>query len=186
MEKFEKIFKELIMIEKGYVNHPQDPGGETMYGITIQVARNHGYYGNMEDLTLNEAKNIYKIDYYNKYNFDLIKNSKISGELFEFTVNSGRGNLATKILQRSYNILNKNSYLIEDGKLGHKTAKAINFYKYYKSLYKIMNIFQGLFYISLAEQDKETIEGLNSHEYIPGSPRNKTFIRGWIDKRVQV
>ena len=33
--------------EGGYVNDPRDPGSATRYGVTEQVARDHGYHGDM-------------------------------------------------------------------------------------------------------------------------------------------
>ena len=34
----------IIEIEGGYVNDPNDSGGETNYGVTEKVARDNGYY----------------------------------------------------------------------------------------------------------------------------------------------
>jgi lysozyme family protein len=186
MANFQKAFKNLIIIEGGYVNNPHDPGGKTTYGITETVARDFGYTGKMEDLPLKLAEEIYMKQYWSPYKFDLIKNSKIAGELFEFTVNTGNGKLASKILQRSYNLLNKNIFLEEDGIIGPHTANTVNSYKFYKSLFKVMNIFQGQFYIALAENDSELMDNLKKHVQTSGHEKRKTFIRGWLDKRVSI
>jgi lysozyme family protein len=186
MANFDKIFNDLIIIEGGYSNHPMDRGGETKYGITKDVARENGYYGDMRNLSLEEARDIYNERFFKFYGFDTIQNTKIAGELFEFTVNTGRGASAVRFLQRAYNLLNKNITLIEDGKLGPKTAQTINSYKFYKSLYKVLNIFQGMYYIFLAENDVTAKEDLLLHKERHGSDRMKTFIRGWIDKRVTI
>ena len=186
MANFEKSFRELILIEGGYVNNPYDPGGKTMYGITEVVARDFGFNGEMEDLPLGIAEDIYKEQYWSPYKFDLIKNSKIATELFEFTVNTGDGRLASKILQRSYNLLNKNIQLEEDGHIGPHTSNTVNTYKFYKSLFKVMNIFQGQFYIALAEADSSTLKEMRNHKATIGSTDRKTFIRGWIDRRVSI
>lgn len=186
MANFEKIFNDLIIIEGGYSNHPDDRGGRTMYGITEEVAREAGYAGKMEELSLELARSIYKTKYFENYGFGKIQNTKIAGELFEFTVNTGRGKLAVMFLQRAYNLLNKNINLVEDGQLGDKTANTINSYKFYKSLFKVLNIFQGMYYISIAEDDMVAKEFLLNHKNTNGSEKNKTFIRGWIDKRVSI
>lgn len=44
------ILSSIFALEGGYVNDPADPGGETNHGITIAVARKHGYIGKMRDL----------------------------------------------------------------------------------------------------------------------------------------
>ena len=46
--------------EGGYSNrNPEDdPGGETMWGVTARVAREDGYTGPMRDLPLERAKSI--------------------------------------------------------------------------------------------------------------------------------
>ena len=50
--EFDDAFTALELIEGGYSNDPQDPGGETMYGITARLARAYGYTGAMRDLPL--------------------------------------------------------------------------------------------------------------------------------------
>lgn len=44
------ILAGIFALEGGYVNDPVDPGGETNHGITVEVARKHGYTGRMRDL----------------------------------------------------------------------------------------------------------------------------------------
>lgn len=40
-----EIIDEIIRVEGGYVNDPADSGGETNFGVTVAVARAHGYTG---------------------------------------------------------------------------------------------------------------------------------------------
>jgi lysozyme family protein len=57
----ERLIEELLEREGGYVNHPNDRGGPTIYGITQAVARAHGYQGPMRSLPREEeAVAIYK------------------------------------------------------------------------------------------------------------------------------
>ena len=186
MASFNKIFEDILLIEGGYSDHPHDSGGKTAYGITEATARRHGYNGNMRDLPLNEAKYIYEHFFFNNYGFDKIQNTKIASELFDFTINTGRNRTAVEFLQRSFNLLNKNIHLVEDGILGDNTAHTINNYKYYKSLYRVQNILQGAYYIAITEDDKDMKADLVDHTYTAGSIKNKTFFRGWIDNRVSV
>ncbi len=44
------ILAAVFALEGGYVNHPNDPGGETNHGITAGVARQAGYTGKMIEL----------------------------------------------------------------------------------------------------------------------------------------
>ena len=49
-----------------------------------------------------------------------------------------------------------------------------------------MNIFQGMYYIALAENDEILKDNIIYHQTVDGSKRFKTFVRGWIDKRVNI
>ena len=182
-ENFEFALKEVLGIEGGFVNDKNDRGGKTNFGITEATAKKFGY--SPEELTPEIAKEIYYKEYWKKYNLDLIQDKNIAKEIFEFGVNSGMKR-AIKTLQRSYNALNINGILLEDGILGNHTATAINNYKYKNSLLKMQNIIQGMFYLILAEGDKEGLHRFDNHKEVGGNPENKHFIRGWINKRVEL
>ena len=53
-----RVIDAILRAEGGYVNDPQDKGGETNYGITVAVARANGYTGPMRDLTVAVARDI--------------------------------------------------------------------------------------------------------------------------------
>jgi hypothetical protein len=57
------ILAAVVAVEGGYVNDPVDPGGETNWGITVAVARQNGFTGDMRDLTQSQAKDIYRRQY---------------------------------------------------------------------------------------------------------------------------
>lgn len=61
---FDSAFKTVVGHEGRYVNNPADPGGETKYGIAKK------YYPDLDikKLTLDQAKQIYKKDFWDKYN----------------------------------------------------------------------------------------------------------------------
>lgn len=61
---FDEAFHKLLGHEGGYVDHPDDPGGETNWGITVKVARLNGYTGPMKDMPVDVAKAIYRKDYW--------------------------------------------------------------------------------------------------------------------------
>lgn len=81
---FQTYFDRLLGYEGNYVNDPNDPGGETKWGISKRA------YPNLiiKELTREDAYNIYKRDFWNKLELDKLSNS-ITFQLFDFAVNSG-------------------------------------------------------------------------------------------------
>lgn len=59
-EDFDNAFDTLLGHEGEYSDYPGDPGGQTMWGITIAVARAEGYVGAMRSLPVEKAKEIYR------------------------------------------------------------------------------------------------------------------------------
>lgn len=55
-------------VEGGYVNDPQDPGGETKYGISKRAYPNE----DIKNLTLDRAKELYLRDYWDKAGCDAL------------------------------------------------------------------------------------------------------------------
>lgn len=115
MSNFDQAFVELLGNEGGYSNDPNDPGGETNWGITIAVARENGYIGPMKDMDQSVAKAIYV----KKYWLDAFEQLPypIAFQVFDAAVNSGVGQ-AVRWLQRSVGAA-------DDGKLGPVTLQAI-------------------------------------------------------------
>lgn len=146
---FNKAFEETIGHEGGYVNDPDDPGGETNFGISKKSYPNV----NIKELTVPLAKEIYYKDFWQKQSCNLFEDyDDISIELFDTSVNAGvyRG---AKIFQESLNLSNRNQrdYLdiIIDGSIGPKTISAFRKSKNKKLIYKLMNLLQGELYINL-------------------------------------
>lgn len=84
--------------DPGYVNHPDDPGGETKYGI----AKTFYPHLNIKDLTKNEALVIYEKDYFIRHGINLLPEF-IQLAYFDCCVNQG-GNRASKTLQKAINL----------------------------------------------------------------------------------
>ncbi len=84
---FDQCFAKLIDHEGGYVNNPRDPGGETKYGISKRA------YPALDiaDLTLDDAKGIYKRDYWERAQCDRL-HPDLAFQVFDGAVNSGIGN----------------------------------------------------------------------------------------------
>lgn len=149
-KNFENAFEKLIGLEGGYVNDPDDKGGETKFGIS---KRSYPYV-NIKDLTLEEAQVIYKRDFWDKFKGDLLPFS-VAEELFELSVNVGAFR-ATFILQTTINLLNRNEASYKDvrvdGRFGEKTFESLKLcIKENKEdlIFNLLNILQGAHYIEL-------------------------------------
>ena len=114
---FDEAFTQLLGHEGGYSDHPSDPGGRTMWGITERVARAHGFTGDMRTLTRDEAKRIYRADYWEPVRADELP-PQVRYDVFDGAVNSGVKQ-SVKWLQRAVGVT-------DDGIIGPKTLAAVN------------------------------------------------------------
>jgi len=174
-----KIINGIIDVEGGYVNDPNDSGGETNYGITKKVAIEFGYTGSMKALTQYDAFAIYSDKYWNALRLDDIceVSFDIAEELADTGINMGISR-AGKFIQRSVNVLNnRQKYypdLLVDGAIGDKTIASLIALVELRGLQGInvilsmLNSLQGEFYISLAERRE----------------KDESFIYGWFKNRV--
>lgn len=96
---FTDLFDRLMEHEGGYVNHPNDPGGETMWGVTKRVARAYGYNGPMRTLPKATAQEIANKLYWQAIHGDELDRA-IAWQLVDAAYNHGNSN-AVKFLQRA-------------------------------------------------------------------------------------
>lgn len=120
---FDEAFDLLIGHEGGYVNHPNDPGGETNHGITARVARQAGYTGPMRDLPRETAKTIARNQYWDKVRAEDLPLG-VRFDVFDTGYNSGTAT-AVKLLQRAVGVA-------DDGVFGPKTLAAVRAQKDYQ------------------------------------------------------
>ena len=170
------ILGSVIALEGGYVNDPYDPGGETKYGITKDVALAYGYKGEMKDLPISTAQIIYTDAYVNRphYNLLLDISPAIAHKLVDIGVNAGTGR-SSIWFQKAINSLSNNGQdypkIREDGVIGTNT---INSYKKLlekrgavkgcQLVLKLLDAQQASFYMSLDNLSRYTT--------------------GWIDNRI--
>ena len=109
---FDTAFTTLLGHEGGYVNDPQDPGGETRWGVTVAVARAHGYVGDMRDFPQTAAKHIYRKAYWDSVRADELPPA-LRYAVFDAAVNSGPAQ-GVKWLQRAVGAT-------DDGRIGPQT-----------------------------------------------------------------
>lgn len=112
---FDEAFDRLLGHEGGYSNHPDDPGAETMWGITARVARQNGYLGDMRSLPRATAKTIYRVAYWNQIKADQLP-EVLRFDVFDAAVNSGNRQ-AIRWLQRVVGVA-------DDGVIGQMTLDA--------------------------------------------------------------
>lgn len=120
---FEECLKIVLKHEGGYSDHPKDPGGRTMLGVTQRVYEE--WVGHpvtekiMRGLTVDHVRALYKKKYW-----DVVRGDDLPQGMdlcvFDFAVNAGP-NRAVRYLQR---MVGAN----EDGIIGPKTLSLLSQY----------------------------------------------------------
>jgi len=113
---FDTAFSALIGNEGKYSNDPQDPGGETMWGVTARVAREWGYTGSMQDLPESTARNIAHDSYWYPAHCEDLPDA-IRFDVFDAAYNEGVRE-ALMLIQRTVGVS-------PDGVFGPATAAAV-------------------------------------------------------------
>lgn len=111
MADFNIAIAPVLENEGGYVNNPNDPGGETKYGVSKRQYPNL----DIKNLSLDDAKAIYKKDY---WQFDSVQNQVLANKLLDMCVNMGVAS-AIRLVQTALHVP-------VDGKYGPITEKALN------------------------------------------------------------
>lgn len=170
------VLAAVFSVEGGYVNDPQDPGGETNHGITKTVAVSHGYTGPMKDLTVEQASAIYFKDYIQKPNFyAILQMSPAVGEkLIDAGVNTGTTR-PSLWFQQSLNALNRDgkdyAQIATDGKVGTGTIAA----------YHSLELKRGR--VRACELMIKMLDAQQTNYYM-SLTNLKTYTAGWIDNRI--
>jgi len=111
---FETAIEQVLAHEGGYVNHPNDPGGETKYGISRKA-----YPGlDIKNLTVEEAAEIYRRDFWEPIQGEAIQSQDVAANLLDYAVNAG-----VKRASRTIQLL---TGAAQDGRIGPRTLEAIN------------------------------------------------------------
>lgn len=175
------LISAVIAIEGGYSNDPSDSGGETNFGITIRVARKHGYTGEMRDIPRSIAERIYEESYWYEPGFYDVSTiyQRVGRELFDTGVNCGVGK-ASEFLQMALNALNREQKdyadVLEDGDIGSATLRALAGFKTARGaagelvLLKALNCLQGARYIEMSRMRQ----------------KDERFVYGWLKERVAI
>ena len=118
VDRFSACLKIVLLNEGGWSDHPSDPGGATMYGITLDTYRQTHPGASKSDLraiTMAEVAAIYRTQYWDRVRGDDLP-AGLDLVAFDAAVNSGvyRG---SKWLQSAVGVT-------ADGAIGAKTIKA--------------------------------------------------------------
>ena len=120
-QNFDAALQHVLEDEGGFSNHPKDPGGATMKGVTLDTYRSykknqHLTAEDLKKITNEELRDIYYRRYWNAVKGDDLP-SGVDYCVFDCAVNSGPGR-ATKLLQEVIGVKS-------DGVIGPITLAAI-------------------------------------------------------------
>lgn len=153
-----QVIDDVIRREGGYVDHPNDRGGPTKYGITQKTLDAYSkkydiFCMPVKDLSVDKTRMIYRNEYYPSV---AILASEYQPQVFDMCVNHGP-RTAIKIIQRACQ-----DDLVIDGILGPKTAKAVS-----RSLTnKAIAYARMAFYAKIVANDHTQID----------------FLKGWLNR----
>ena len=162
----------------GYVDHPNDKGGATKYGISYAFVKDTGdielfdtnddYIIDKRDiinLTFEQAVEAYKKYFWDIFDLDSIEDNKKAFLVFDASVNHGiKG--ATKLIQKTLNYCGYS--LAVDGIYGKKTKSALN------------ECNSDEFIRNFQEKRTSLYEAI-----VRKNPTQKVFLAGWL-KRVSL
>lgn len=169
----------IIRLEGGYTNDPNDSGGETNYGITVAVARAHGYTGSMKDMPVSVAQDIYRKKFWDIMLLDEVEaiSPPVAFALFQAGVVMGPPAVGT-MFQRCLDVLNQSGKLYPDIKVdGNVGPMTVATFKEYMArrpdggdvvMVRALNSLFGSHFIELAEARQ----------------KDEDFVYGWLFKRV--
>jgi lysozyme family protein len=158
---FLKCLKVVLRNEGGYVNHPNDPGGETNKGITHYVYNRYRKSRNLPEqsvklISKEEVYDIYYSIYWNPMDLDDIENEELILQVFDFGVNAGI-RTSIKLLQRIIGV-------DDDGYVGKITLTRIKSYE--GDLLAKFTARRKIFYMNLVAK----------------KPELEVFLKGWLNR----
>ena len=179
-DAFDRAIEPVLGREGAFVDNPEDRGGPTIWGVTQATARQYGYLGDMRAMSRDQAKAILRQEYWTGPRLDQVAvlSERIAGELLDTGINMGPA-VPLKWLQRGLNVLNRKGADYPDidvgGGIGKGTLaalagliKARGLVRAERVLLIVLNAFQGVRYVELAEARQA----------------DETFELGWLEQRV--
>jgi lysozyme family protein len=133
MASFEAALQRTLLNEGGYVNDPDDPGGETYRGVARRIFSTWDGWPIVDGLKLqpgfplsmdrhqelqSKIRDFYRSNFWDRVQGDQITNEHVAFSIFDFAVNTGVGTSST-LTQHVVGVT-------PDGVIGHGTVNAIN------------------------------------------------------------
>lgn len=168
------IIGAVFAVEGGYVNHPNDPGGATNYGITERTARQCGYTGDMRELPKEVAFACYQDLYIKRPGYlPLVEiDPAVAEEVIDTAVNMGPRR-PSRYFQRALNTV-CGTRLAVDGVVGPATVKAWRDCRAHLGPRSCRAMLDSLDRQQEAEYDR----------LVRVNPRLRVFRRGWQNHRI--
>lgn len=181
MALFESAVKFLLENEGRLSENPSDPGGITNFGISMRFLREipddrlkrYSIFEPLTDktikeLTIDQAKLIYRGEFWEHASFEKIMNQKLANYIFDMCVNFGMAQ-GIKLTQRAICACQKKrDYVKDDGILGAYTIQGINQASFI------------LMYALVAQRD-----GFY-RRLVALKPEKKEFLDGWLNRCYRV
>jgi len=157
---FMEAINRCLTDEGGYVCDPNDPGGETNWGISKRS------YPDMDikALTREGAIAIYYRDWWDHYGYGQIR-AGLSGKVMEVAINQGPHSAALA-LQRALRAVSRNLFTQEDGILGKETLAAVNSYAAPDALIAAFRSEAAAIYRMIVQ----------------AKPTSQQYLRGWLNR----
>lgn len=178
LSRFDECFKLVLDSEGGYSDNTDDKGGKTNWGITeatLNAAFKVGIvsHNNIKDLTVEEAKTIYKVNYWDKCKCDDLP-KPLDLYVFDTAVNCGVGTSA-KFLQEVINKAVGANILAVDGIIGAMTIGAVEgWLSHYKADCTFPVLFLCNLFMDRRLQYYSNIVAKNGSQLV--------FLRGWLNR----
>jgi len=193
-QTFKNCLLKVLRFEGGYVNDPDDPGEETVFGISRKFHPDWIGWETVDSFTIEEKENLdlnvlrdelalfdavskfYYYKFYTQIKCDKIENlfSRLACNVFDFAVNAGI-KTSTETLQKAINKASSDlnlTNILEDGIIGNKTLERLNIiisHDYNKA--ELLHYFKELrilYYINITKE----------------RPIFLKFLGGWTDRAI--
>jgi len=156
MAQFEPAARKVMALEGGYVNDPNDRGGETKFGISKRRYPNE----DIRNLTEARALELYRRDFWPPV-YGQITYQAIADKVYDLAVNAGPKR-AHELLQRA--AVNLGKACAVDGAFGPGTLAAVN----------------AIDPAALLAQLQ--VEAIRFYAKLAGQPGQAGFLRGWVNR----